>query len=495
MPVPRFSHAEATLDRDVDVLIVGAGTAGLPCAIAAVDGGAQVLLVDKADRIGGTLHLSGGHFSAAGTNRQRNVGVEGDTVDRHYADVQRISEHTARPDLARRAVELAPEMVDWLEEGGFAFDPVTPRIVYGHEPYDTARTYYGVNEGRSLIDLFAPMIESRLASGQLSLSLRTSLIELVIEDGCCVGAVFAAADGQEQVVRAKSVVLATGGYGASPELFAELDGAPLVSAAATTSTGDGLVIARRHGAHVAGVGTYLPTFGGMPSPDDPERVQWVDRPLLVATERDPWEIYVGPDGRRFVAEDEPSVDVKERALTKVPTMTFYTVFDDRAVDESPNIVVGWTPDDLRARAGVRPGVFVADEVAALAAMAGIPPDALVASVEEYNVSVDSGVDHVFGRTMFPARIERPPFYAMRNHGVTLITFAGVDVDEELRVRRGDGSVINGLYALGELLGSAAYMGNSFCSGMLVGPCISFGRSLGARLASELSQTTTTTIGD
>ena len=488
---PEPSSANALVERHVDVLIVGAGTAGLPCAIAAVDAGARVLLVDKADRIGGTLHLSGGHFSAAETNRQRDHGIKDDTVDRHYADVQRISEHTARPDIARRAIELAPEMVDWLDESGFAFDPVTPRIVYGHEPYDTARTYYGMNEGRSLIDVFAPMIESRLASKRLVVSLQTSLIDLVIEEGRCIGAVFAGVDGGEYIVRARHVVLATGGYGAAPELFAELDGAPLVSAAATTSTGDGLVIARRHGAHVAGIGTYLPTFGGMPSPDDPERVQWVDRPLLVATERTPWEIYVGPDACRFVAEDEPSVDVKERALTNVPTMTFYTVFDDRAVDDSPNIVVGWTADDMRARAGVRPGVFVADTVADLAAMAGLPPEALAASVEAFNQAVDSGVDHEFGRTTFPARIERPPFYAMRNHGITLITFAGVDVDSDLRVRRADGSVIAGLYALGELLGSAAYMGNSFCSGMLVGPCISFGRFLGARLASEVRPSTTT----
>lgn len=469
-----------------DVLIVGAGTAGLPCAIAAVDAGARVLLVDKADRIGGTLHLTGGHFSAAGTNRQRAHGIADDSIERHYADVQRISEGTAREDIARRAVELAPEMVDWLETSGFAFDPVTPRIVYGHEPYDTARTYYGVKEGRSLLELFALMIESRVSDGRLTIALSTAIDDLIVDDGVCSGAVLRRADGTESVIRARSVILATGGYGASPRLFAELDGAPLVSAAATTSTGDGLEIARRHGAHVAGMGTYLPTFGGMPSPDDPERVQWVDRPLLVATERTPWEIYVGPDGRRFVAEDEPSVDLKERALTKVPTMTFYTVFDDRAVEESPNIVVGWSADDMRSRAGVRPGVFVAETVEELALKAGLPPDALRESVALYNTAVESGHDSELGRRAFPAKIERPPFYAMRNHGITLITFAGVDVDEQLRIRRSDGSVIKNLYGLGELLGSAAYMGNSFCSGMLVGPCVSFGRDLGRRLGEAVA---------
>ena len=116
---PTNAAADAALDGAlVDVLIVGAGTAGLPCAIAAVDAGARVRIIEKSDRIGGTLHLSGGHFSAAGTNRQRAYGIADDTVDAHFADVVRISEHTAREDIARKAVDLAPEMVDWLDANG-----------------------------------------------------------------------------------------------------------------------------------------------------------------------------------------------------------------------------------------------------------------------------------------------------------------------------------------------------------------------------------------
>ena len=60
-----------------DVIVVGAGTAGLPSAISAAVGGARVLLIDKAERIGGTLYLSGGHMSAAGARRQHEFGIEG----------------------------------------------------------------------------------------------------------------------------------------------------------------------------------------------------------------------------------------------------------------------------------------------------------------------------------------------------------------------------------------------------------------------------------
>ena len=71
-------------DEPYDLLIVGAGTAGLPCAIAAAEAGGRVLLVEKSDRLGGTLHLSGGHFSAAGTRRQRVRDLD-DDADRHFA--------------------------------------------------------------------------------------------------------------------------------------------------------------------------------------------------------------------------------------------------------------------------------------------------------------------------------------------------------------------------------------------------------------------------
>ncbi len=108
-------------------------------------------------------------------------------------------------------------------------------------------------------------------------------------------------------------------------------------------------------------------------------MQWKDRPLLVATERPPWEIYVDRAGRRCIAEDEPSIDLKEQALAAIPDLTFFTVFDDRAVDASPNMVVGWSANDLRERAGHRAGVFVGPTLAELANKAGIDPLGLESS--------------------------------------------------------------------------------------------------------------------
>jgi succinate dehydrogenase/fumarate reductase flavoprotein subunit len=209
------------------VVVVGAGTSGIPCALGAAAAGARVVVLEKAADIGGTLHVSGGHLSAAGTRRQRGRGIA-DTPEAHLADVLRISRGTARRDILELAVRLAPGTVDWLEAEGFEFDPATPRIVYGHEPYSTPRTYYGPEGGRSIL----AVLRRLLAASGIEVRLGVRVERLLGEAGRVAGAGLA---GGAQV-RAPHSVLATGGYGANPELFRELDGAPLVTAAMPGST-------------------------------------------------------------------------------------------------------------------------------------------------------------------------------------------------------------------------------------------------------------------
>lgn len=464
-----------------DFIVVGAGTAGLPCAIFGARAGARVLVVEKEEQIGGTLHVSGGHMSAAGTKRQKERGIE-DSTEAHFKDIQRISNHTVREDLVRLALSHSAWLIDWLQEEGFEFAPDSPRLVYGHEPYSVPRTYYGVDEGRSVLKVLSRVAQPLIDSGAITLALKAKVKALLLDTGRVVGVQFAQG-GRLAIARAKrGVVLATGGFASSPELFREIEGFPLVSAARDHSTGDGLLMARGLGAHIAGRGTYLPTFGGLPHPDDPKKAFWADRPRFITKERPPYEIYVDRFGKRWIAEDEESIDHKERALMKADGLTFFAVFDDHAVEMSENIIAGWSKSDLRERAGRRAGVHAAPTLQELARLAGIDGEGLLKSVARYNGFVRDRVDTDFGRKFLPAPIEKPPFYALRNHGISLITFSGVDVDTSLRVRREDGSTIEGLYAAGEILGAGATCGNSFCGGMMMGPAMIFGRLIGERLA-------------
>ena len=466
---------------EYDVLVVGAGPAGLSVALEAAARGARVLVVEKDDRIGGTLHLSGGHLAAGGTARQRERGIE-DSPEAHLDDIRRISGGTAREDLIAIVAEHAPDTIAWLADRDFAFAPETPRVVYGHEPYRTARTYYGKDEGASILEV----LQAELATSGVELWLRTPVTGLVLDGDAVVG-VEVYRDGAEVEVRAPSVVLATGGYGAEPELFEELEGAPLVSAAARTSTGDGLLLGQSVGAALQGEGTHLPSFGGLPDPASPMRANWADRQVLTS-ERPPAEIYVDRDGCRWVAEDEPSIDAKERALVGIPAQTFWTVFDDAALAAatgSQAMVVGREPDEVRSMANTRPGVHSAASLAELATLAGISADGLADTVARYNAYVSAQTDPEFGRRHLPAPIATAPFYAIRNHAITLVTFQGLDIDASCAVRSESGSVIPGLYAVGEVIGAGATCGNSFCSGMLLTPALTLGRLLGARLAGQM----------
>jgi hypothetical protein len=286
-------------------------------------------------------------------------------------------------------------------------------------------------------------------------------------------------------VLADHVILASGGFANDKELFEELEGVPLVSAAHPTATGDGLIMARELGAGLQGVeGRYLPAFGGLPHPTTPGRVLWEDRPIVATAERPPWEIYVDKAGKRWINEDEMSIDAKERALAEVPDLTFFIVFDDVAVDESVPMVVNWSPEDVRAKANVRAGVYAADTLEELASIAGIDADGLVETVARYNEMVGAGEDADFGREFLPGPIAKAPFYAMRNHGIALISFAGLDCDSEFRIRREDGEVFSNLYGIGEVIGSRPVHGFSYLSGMTVTPAIVFGRLLGTRLATQ-----------
>jgi fumarate reductase flavoprotein subunit len=129
-------------------------------------------------------------------------------------------------------------------------------------------------------------------------------------------------------------------------------------------------------------------------------------------------------------------------------------------------------------------VYRADSLDDLANLTGISPEGLKTTVDEYNAMLARSDPDPYGRTYRPAPIVEPPFFALENHGITLISFAGVDVDGNLAVRREDGSVIEGLYAVGEVFGAGVTSGNSFCGGMMVTPALALGRWLGSALGAQ-----------
>lgn len=470
--------------RPADILVIGAGTAGMPCAIAAAQAGAHVVVVEKTDDLGGTLNLSAGSMAAAGTRRQRERGIE-DTVEEHLADLERIGGGLADPTILRRAAELAPDAIDWLDELGFAFDDPCPVIYHGYEPYGKSRVYWGKNLARSAIEVMEPLWTAEVERGAITPLFGHALIDLIVEDDAVVGARARDAEGVVIDIHAPAVVLATGGYGANPELYAELtpDAPRLVSATRAASTGDGLTVARAHGGAIRQSDLRIATPGGIEQEPGSGLCDWWDGfANLDADDRPPREIHVNVHGRRFIAEDDPSPHRRHVALSEQPDRSLWVVFGEAALDGSP-LVLQWSADELRRRAREGRYCWTADDPATLATLAGIDPDGLATTIVEWNAAVDAGHDPLGRRNPGP-RIEAP-LYALRTHATALFTFAGLRVDADLRVLDETDTPLPGLYAAGEIIGGATTSGGAFCTGMLVTPAIAFGRDLGRRLGATV----------
>lgn len=465
-----------------DVAVVGAGTAGLPTAIEAAERGLRVLLLEKSDSVGGTLWRSWAQLSAGGTSVQRAKGIH-DTPELHFDDVMRISKRTADPMLVRLAVTHAPSTIEWLMESGFDMDPDAPAILHFHEPYSLPRTYWGRNAGRSILDVLLPKLDALVESGAVELRLGTALTALRQDSGGAVdGLVVRTADGSTEEVTAGAVVLTTGGYSGNPTVFPRLTaGAPLVGPGAPTSDGSGILAALDIGAEIRGEDLFLPTYGGVLRADSSyETVHLDDYPQLTPQARQPWEIHVNVRGERFVAEDASSVDVRENALLEQPGLEFWVVYDSHAREVAPPLFPTWTSADLDTAFDENPSFVTGGNLGELADAAGIDPARLRETVEEYNAAVRTGTDP-FGRVHLPAAIAEPPFYAVRNHGTTLKSPAGLRVNQSLQVLSATGPIDN-LYAVGEALGGSTMSGKSFVSGMSVTPALSLGRLVGKSLA-------------
>ncbi len=466
-----------------DLIVVGAGTTGIPAALFAARRGARVLLIEKAAQIGGTLWFSGGQMSAAGTRLQKEKGIV-DTPAEHLADIMRISRGTANIDVVRLAVEHAGSMLDWLVSAGLEIMPKYPVKATGHEPYSQARVWAAKDRGLAILRV----LERELAGAPSSLQILTGLdvMEPILDGRGLPGGVVAMdKSGVRHDYRAPHVVLASGGYMANSALFQDLNGVPKYRAAGWPSNmGGGIDIGRAAGGWVRGRENYLCDVGSIPADiniPSPEYARSEHHP----ERRQPWEIAVNVAGKRFMAEDTPSVDARERSVLGQPNHRYWLVFDDEILSRSPPLVHGappgevreWTTEELRNAFGTATAFTAAPTLEGLAARTGMDADGLVETVRDYNAGQLSGKDP-FGRKFLPCPILRAPFYAIRHQGGTLISMAGLAVDAQLRVIRRDGSPIRGLYAAGELLGNGTLSGKAFCGGMMVTPALTFGRWLG-----------------
>jgi fumarate reductase flavoprotein subunit len=480
--IGRGGFAAAAREPDYDVIVIGAGTGGIPTALFAAERGARVLLVDKASSIGGTLHWSTGQIAGAGTVFQQRLGIE-DSADAHYDDIMRINRGTSDPTLTRLTVDHAGATINWLAQHGYEVMDGHPVTGIGHDHFTTRRYQQGIKSGLSIIEAFQPSLQRQIDAGRVELMLDTEVMDLVQQGdgGAILGVVARSATGGLRDYRGRSTVIATGGCASNPRLFEDLHGVPLYAQTAfPTSTGQGLLLGLGAGAWLRGGDKYTSLPGLVPREHRYPTTMYAYAPLYTP-KRQPWEILVNAHGERFAREDHPSVDHIEHGVLAQPGQRHWAIYDQAMLEQSSPIIPDWTRERLAAEHETHPMFQRANSIEQLALQAGLHPRNLARTVTEYNARIERGEADAFERLHRPLPIAKPPFYAIEMQGWTLVSFAGLAVNERLQVTKPDGQAIPNLYAVGEALGAGSTSGNAYTNGMLVTPAITFGRLLGQNI--------------
>lgn len=479
--LPTWRRAEAAT-ATYDLIVVGIGNAGIPGAIFAAERGAKVLAIDAAPVIGGTLDRSGGQMSASRTVFQKAKGIE-DSPDDHYADHMRINGNTSDPMVTRMFVDNAGDSLNWLAANGFKVADDMPVKGNGHEYFTIARYQWGKDMGKSILATMKPLYEKQEQAGKITTLLNTSVVDLIQDNsGAIVGVTAEDESGKLTDYMAKNVMLSAGGSASNPRMFRDQHNSELKALIAYPfSQGMGFTLGQRAGGYLRAGDKYLGgSFGSLLADDN--------FPSTVLTsfehhpdKREPWEIYVNAHGHRFMKEDHPSIDYRERSLLHQPGERFWVVADQEMIDKAPLWFPRWSKEKFMEGFGTHPWFTKADTIRALATKAGIDSANLDATVKAFNSAINEGVADPWGRAHRPMQIKKGPFYAVRLTATQLKSFCGLAIDGKLRVIRRDGSPIPNLFAAGEVIGGGVTGGAAYTNGSNVTPALTFGRMIGQRM--------------
>lgn len=461
-------------DVESDILIVGAGGAGLTAAVVAGRGGASVTILEASAQAGGNTLYSSGVIQAAGTPEQKQyAGVEDDTPEKHAEYYLQCGEGQLNEELVRYACEQAPSCIEFMKELGRTYE-----VVYGNgivpnvdASVTAPRIHLGGSDENDLMygqAHVAALLKAAEEAGAVIVYGTAGQQLVQAEDGAVLGVV--ASDGKRYRGK-KATILATCSYDRSEE-FAKAFNYHMVqvlkdgySLTATTNTGDGIRMGMSVGAALDGMGGFIGlsnNIGGTPTlPGVPEVPG----------------ILVNKYGHRFVSESDHYAWVLRLIFAQEDQIS-WGIFDSKAATLTGAVVGGVSPmsDDFSTE--IENGtVFKADTLEELAEMIGVPVVNLKRSVDIWNEDMlRDGKD-----SMFPTRccgletIDTAPFYATLSHDYSLGALGGLKINTKAQVLDTNGDPIPRLYAAGQVAGG--FMGSYYPgTGTGILSTLVFGRS-------------------
>lgn len=500
-PVPEKIKKVAGITKgSADLIIVGAGGAGLSAAVTAKDLGVKnVLVLEKMPVIGGNTLRCASAFNAADPDRQKALPM---TETLKEAVVKAINEKPVSEEHAKLMADVKAKYEAYLKSGSKTlFDcpewhalqtynggdkvgqiplirqysnnvldtlhwmqskgsPVMDRVSQGAGALWQRTHQLDAPAGLGLID---PLYQAAVKQG-VNFKLGMRVQDLILNDkGRVIGVTATDKVGNKYEFTSKDgVILATGGYSQNKEMRQK--SAPhltseMVSTNQPGATGDGIIIATRHGADTTGmnyVQVYpLATSGTGALQGRARKMSGLDD-----------VIDVNKNGERFVKEDARR-DEFVAAIKKQPGGVVYDINDSSIVKPLNSF-----NEDVETLVSIG-RIYKADSLADLAKQLGMPADKLEATVAEFNKMVEAKKDPKFGRKLFDRPIVKPPFYATPRAPSIHHTMGGLQISTNAQVLDKNGKPIPGLYAAGEVTGGIH--GSNRLGGNATADVLTFGR--------------------
>lgn len=403
-------------DVKTDVLVIGGGGAGLVAAIEAASNGAKVILVEKMPAVGGNTIISATGITASDTVLHTEQGIPFTKAD-HFKRTMDTSKNLANAELVNILVNSSSDAIDWLIKLGMKL-----KVRSDAEPFWLVPV-----EGHYGAQLVGAFVKEAQNYKKLEIRTNTKALELITDNGAVVGA---KVDNKGEVynIKAKAVILATGGLNNNPEMIAQYNAKYAnIHTEMTTpgATGDGILMALAVNADLVD----MEYFQVRPLSSNGN---WYHE-RIVATE-DVSGIVVNVNGERFTNETAAPRTLASEIL-KQPESIGYIIYDNRVLA---------TPDGKKAFE-IGNGVQ-ANTIEELAVLINMDPAVLKKTIDDYN----SGIDP-FGRLVLGKVIEAP-YVAVKTLPSNHYTMGGVKVDANAQVIDKNNKPIPGLYAAGEVMG-------------------------------------------
>ena len=430
-----------------DIVIIGAGGAGMTAAINATQAGKDVILVEMMPYAGGNTTKATGGMNAAETHYQKEQGIE-DSVEQFIEDTMTGGHNINDRDLVTIMAENSAAGIDWLDSIGAPL----PKISFSGGA--TNQRIHAPEDGSGVGAYLVTALLKKMDELGIKVMYNTKATDLLSLEGT-VNGILAESDDTYYTIHSKAVILATGGFGNNQEMIVryrnDLEGT--VTTSAPGIMGDGIVMAQAVGADLVDIDQIQlhPT------------VEQKTSMLITESVRGDGAILVNQDGKRFTDELLTRDKVSAAELAQ-PGSYAYIIFDQKLRE-------GLKATEKYISTGI---TVQGDTIEDLAAQIDVDPATLAETLANWNKCVADKNDAEFGRTTgMDNDLSTPPYYAIKIAPGIHHTMGGVHIDTGAHVIDLNGNVIPGLFAAGEVVGGVH--GGNRLGGNAVADIVVFGR--------------------